>query len=902
MTITYTTLLGLAKPVTGTEANTWGDVVNDQITSLLDSAIAGTTTLTTDTTLTTTTGAANTSRQAVLLCSPASANITITAPAQSKIYTVINTSATYTVTVRGVGPTTGVTLGVSEKAVVAWNGSDFIKISNTAGAGAFTTLSVSGVATFSAGTAAAPAITTTGDTNTGIFFPAADTIAFAEGGAEAMRIDSSSRVLIGSTSSVGNANANNLELTNPAGSGVCGLTLNVASASANTGNIYWRSNASNNAIQIVGDPITNYFAVATAGSERMRIDSSGNVGIGTSSPQRTLHVENSSGNLVRLNNSSTANGSFSSIELTSTGGNNCQIRGVQDSSTAGHLQFYTKNAGAVAERLRIDSSGNVGIGTSSPSDKLTVISAGTQVGSTNFRNIARIGLATNDASVLLGYNVGDGSGILSSTNNFPLAFWTSNAGTYAERARIDSSGNLGLGVTPPTSTDAGNITIKGGSTLNFSTASGNMAANATFNSGWKYIATAAAVKYTQSGAEHQWFNAPSGTAGNAITFTQAMTLDASGNLGIGTASPAANSLTIASKNAVMTSGYGMSWNSGATQLAGYDTNILQFITASTERMRIDSSGNVGIGTSSPTSKLTVDGAFSITGQGRSTTGWAVSADGSTFTPSGLNAIPNYGTGYITSTSFTTLAGFGGASFYTNQLERMRIDGSGNVGIGTASPASFGSPLSIYLAANPTLAIVSGNANAYLRLYSTSDNNMYLTNTGGAMTMNTANTERMRIDSSGKLLVGVTSATSGGGVLQVSNGITFPATQSASSNANTLDDYEEGTWTPTDGSGAGLSFTVNSATYTKIGNTVRVSFYGSYPTTANTNGASMSGLPFTVSNYGSASILSSGSAQSALVRGVLAQTKTDVKALFSDTTVTNNQLSGQFLIFTLVYIV
>jgi hypothetical protein len=87
------------------------------------------------------------------------------------------------------------------------------------------------------------------------------------------------------------------------------------------------------------------------------------------------------------------------------------------------------------------------------------------------------------------------------------------------------------------------------------------------------------------------------------------------------------------------------------------------------------------------SKLTVDGAFSITGQGRSTTGWAVSADGSTFTPSGLNAIPNYGTGYITSTSFTTLAGFGGASFYTNQLERMRIDGFGNFMVGTTSPTA-----------------------------------------------------------------------------------------------------------------------------------------------------------------------------------------------------------------------
>ena len=144
MTTAYTSLLGLALPVTGELSGTWGDTVNNSITSLLDSAIAGTQTLTADTTLTTTTGAANQSRQAILLCSPASANITITAPAQSKIYTVINTSATYTVTVRGVGPTTGVTLGVSEKAVVAWNGSDFIKISNTTGDGTFTNLTVTG--------------------------------------------------------------------------------------------------------------------------------------------------------------------------------------------------------------------------------------------------------------------------------------------------------------------------------------------------------------------------------------------------------------------------------------------------------------------------------------------------------------------------------------------------------------------------------------------------------------------------------------------------------------------------------------------------------------------------------------------------------------------------------------
>jgi len=131
MATAYTSLLGLALPVTGELSGTWGDTVNNSITSLLDSAVAGTQTLTADTTLTTTAGASNQSRQAILLCSPASANITITAPAQSKAYVVINTSATYTVKIRGVGPTTGVTLAVSETSLVAWNGSDFVKISSS---------------------------------------------------------------------------------------------------------------------------------------------------------------------------------------------------------------------------------------------------------------------------------------------------------------------------------------------------------------------------------------------------------------------------------------------------------------------------------------------------------------------------------------------------------------------------------------------------------------------------------------------------------------------------------------------------------------------------------------------------------------------------------------------------
>jgi hypothetical protein len=135
MTINYTTLLGLAKPVTGTEANTWGTVVNDEITSLLDTAVAGTTTLSsdTDTTLTTTTGAANQARQAIILWTAGgTVTRTITAPAQSKTYVVINkTSSTQSIKLVGVGPTTGVTIIAGESAVCAWNGVDFIKTGST---------------------------------------------------------------------------------------------------------------------------------------------------------------------------------------------------------------------------------------------------------------------------------------------------------------------------------------------------------------------------------------------------------------------------------------------------------------------------------------------------------------------------------------------------------------------------------------------------------------------------------------------------------------------------------------------------------------------------------------------------------------------------------------------------
>jgi hypothetical protein len=130
-----TTLLGLALPVEGELDGTWGDVVNDSITSLVDSAVAGTTTLSTDAdvTLTTTVLASNQARQAIIRWTASNGATTrnITAPAQSKPYIVIN-AGTGSVVLRGAGPTTGITIVSGEKCLAAWSGSDFVKVASTA--------------------------------------------------------------------------------------------------------------------------------------------------------------------------------------------------------------------------------------------------------------------------------------------------------------------------------------------------------------------------------------------------------------------------------------------------------------------------------------------------------------------------------------------------------------------------------------------------------------------------------------------------------------------------------------------------------------------------------------------------------------------------------------------------
>jgi hypothetical protein len=99
---------------------------------------------------------------------------------------------------------------------------------------------------------------------------------------------------------------------------------------------------------------------------------------------------------------------------------------------------------------------------------------------------------------------------------------------------------------------------------------------------------------------------------------------------------------------------------------------------------------------------------------------------------------------------------------------------------------------------------------------------------------------------------VTGAISASGTV-TTPGIAFPATQVPSSDANTLDDYEEGTWTPVDSSGAGLTFTDIVATYTKVGRQVTCQMKFFFPATANATAITIGGLPFAAGAYGPTSI-------------------------------------------------
>ena len=305
--------------------------------------------------------------------------------------------------------------------------------------------------------------------------------------------------------------------------------------------------------------------------------------------------------------------------------------------------YISFNVGST-EQMRLTSTG-LGIGTSSPTQKLDVA--------------GQVTISSGN-----GYLWGNGAVQIYSNSSY-LRFRTAST----DRLEIDSSGNLGLGVTPSAWTTLKPIQFAGGASLAGFSNTGYLNANAYFDGSWRYIATASSGRY-EVAADHKWYSAASGTAGNAITFTQAMTLDASGRLGIGTTSPSSYGGWISVDIRGSNGGQLIVANSAATNIGeiftdsnGFNVsartnNAMLFKTNDAERARIDSSGNLLVGTTSTSS---------TSGTGLKITAGSSQADalsivtGAT-TDAGLTTYQLYSTG---ASAYRFYVGAGGTVFATS---------------------------------------------------------------------------------------------------------------------------------------------------------------------------------------------------------------------------------------------
>ena len=341
----------------------------------------------------------------------------------------------------------------------------------------------------------------------------------------------------------------------------------------------------------------DFFTAATTnvdtGTLRMTIDGNGNVGIGTSAPDVRLQVHHASTNTNLANiqladlsfafrNTSNTNGNMSLISFQDSAGyGNAQIGAIQKDQTnhSADLVFFTREALAFGERMRIRSDGKVGIGVNSPTARLHLLASDGQGlrmyrdGNFNTWGIAQFFALNNSSGVATDY--AQVSGVISDNTagaeKGVLAFYTRNLGTLAERMRVHSNGNVTIGTATPVSYK---LHVEGGS-INSSEA---LCINGDCRTSWSSV------------------TGPWTSGSGSINYS-------GGSVGIGTNSPL----------------YSLDVNGGvngfrakAASAAGGDT-IATFENNSAIKMIVRADGKVGIGRTDPQKTLDVNGDINAAG-------------------------------------------------------------------------------------------------------------------------------------------------------------------------------------------------------------------------------------------------------------------------------------------------
>ena len=432
--------------------------------------------------------------------------------------------------------------------------------------------------------------------------------------------------------------------------------INISTGDSSNGYIAF-SNTSTRAAGALGyDQGLNSLTIFTDNTERLRVDGSGNVGIGTASPLGRLHVERvaaSAGWVIRGQTASVSNESGLYMDAS----NNIELA-VRDGS--GTLTAAVKSSGDT-----FFNGGNVGIGTSSPSGKIHVHDPNTTTPSLTFGASAGQILQNENSELAIG---------LSASSPYPLYIQgRTNLNAARDISLQPLGGNVGIGVTSPSQKleVLGSAMLKGVSTearfLEIGTGrTGN---------GTSYIDLIGDGTYTDYGA--RFIRAHTGP--NATTAIQHR-------------------------------------GTGALSLVVHDSGPITFRTNNTERMRINSDGKIGIGTTSPSAVAGLSEKLHIAG-GSTTGALIVSESTSTSQFSGggialMNGATSNDSHVLVSTTIRDSDGSDSVfvinqidgnraylktlgqydlsdhfwRFLTNNVERMRIDSAGNVGIGTNSPS------------------------------------------------------------------------------------------------------------------------------------------------------------------------------------------------------------------------